>query len=117
MTNHVARLYAIALSLVIFFLFWAAVAAAPWSPEQTAASPNPQVAALDRRAKKLERERVRVQRMLDRRFAEYRVQLRKRQQQIAQVQASAIAAASTPSVAAPSVGTVSAPPVTSTKSS
>jgi hypothetical protein len=116
MTNHVARLYAIALALVVFFLSWAAVAAAPWNHEQTAATPNPQVAALDRRAKKLERERVRVQKMLDRRFAEYRARLKERERLIAQMHAQAQAPAiAAPS--APSVGTVSAPPVTSTKSS
>ena len=31
MTNHVARLYALALALVVFFLAWAVVAAHPWA--------------------------------------------------------------------------------------
>ena len=31
MTNHVARLYAGALALLVFFLVWAVVAARPWA--------------------------------------------------------------------------------------
>ena len=31
MTSHVARLYALALALLIFFLTWTAVAARPWA--------------------------------------------------------------------------------------
>jgi len=42
MTDHVARLYALALALVVFFVTWAAVAAHPWAT----AKPDPRVAAL-----------------------------------------------------------------------
>ena len=31
MTNHVARLYALAISLIVFFAVWLAVSAHPWS--------------------------------------------------------------------------------------
>ena len=31
MTNHVARLYALATSLVVFFAVWLAVSAHPWA--------------------------------------------------------------------------------------
>ncbi len=117
MTNHVARLYAVVLAIVVFFLTWAGIAAEPWNTRQTvAAAVSPQAVALDRRAKRLERKRLRVQAMLDRRFAEYRSQLRKRRRLLAQAAAAAAAAAAAPSVG-PSVGTTSLPPVTATKSS
>jgi hypothetical protein len=124
MTDHVVRLYAIAFALLVFFFTWAAVAARPWGPEAEATAKDPRVAALDRRAERLERRRARVQRMLDRRFAEYRRELRERQALIAAVQSAPAAAGSisapsvsAPSVSAPSVATVSAPPATSTRSS
>jgi hypothetical protein len=116
MTDHVARLYAVAFALLVFFFTWAAVAAHPWGTEATATAQDPRVAALDRRAQRLELRRARVQQLLDRRFAEYRRQLRERQGQIAAIEAAPVVVA-TPSVSAPSVGTVSSPPVTSTRSS
>jgi hypothetical protein len=114
MTSHLARLYAVALALVIFFLSWAAVAARPWGTEQSAAASSPQAAALDRRAKRLKLEQIRVQALLDRRFAEYRARLKERRRQIARIKAAPVVSAP---ISAPSVGTVSLPPVTSTKSS
>lgn len=118
MTDHVARLYATALAIVVFFLSWAGVAAHPWGHE-TEAKADPRMAQLDRRAEKLRQRQARVQRKLDRRFAAYRVALARRQAEIAAVQASPapVAAPSAPSVSAPSVATVSAAPVTQTRSS
>jgi hypothetical protein len=113
MTDHVARLYAIAFALLVFFCTWAAVASRPWGEPDAA---DPRVAALDRREQRLEVRRVRVQRTLNRRFADYERRLRERQAQIAAVQAAPVAVAA-PSVSAPSVGTVSSQPVTSTRSS
>jgi hypothetical protein len=120
MTNHVARLYAVAFAVLVFFLTWALVSARPWATEASAAAKDPRVVALDRRAERLERKRVRVQKMLDRRFAAYRRDLRARQGQIAAAQSAAaapVAVSSGGSVAAPSVGVVSAAPATSTRSS
>jgi hypothetical protein len=117
MTDHVARLYATALALVVFFLAWAAVAARPWGHETAAeAKADPRMVQLDRRAEQIRKRQVRVQRKLDRRFEAYRVALAERQARIAAVQASP-APVATPSVAAPSVGTVPAAPVTQTRSS
>ncbi len=44
MTNHVTRLYALAASLLGFFLAWAGIAAHPWSRPQ-AGDPRTQAAA------------------------------------------------------------------------
>jgi len=52
MTNHTARLYAVALTLVAFFLSWAVVAARPWATP----SASPRLQALSVRAAELRRE-------------------------------------------------------------
>lgn len=124
MTDHVARLYALALSLVVFFTTWALVAARPWGHEAEAAAKDPRVVALERRQERLQKESARVQRLVQRRFAAYERRLRERQRAIAAVQASNAAAASAVPVASapsapapPSVSVVSVPPITNTSSS
>ena len=80
MTNHVARLHAGALALLVFFLVWAVVAARPWAqPAET----DPRAAALERREQRLARESRRVNRVVERRFATYRRRLARRQREIA----------------------------------
>jgi hypothetical protein len=122
MTNHVVRLYAVALALVVLFLTWAVVAARPWAA--SAAQQDPRIVALERREAALRRKSVRVERQVKRRFAAYEVRLRKRKRAIAAIEAanaSAAAAApavsAAPSTAPPSVGVVSLPPITSSSSS
>jgi hypothetical protein len=132
MTSHVGRLYALALALFVFFLTWTTVAAHPWSaPAATRA--DPRAAALAARQVRLRHESVVVARIVRRRWAVYRKQLRRRQQRIAainranaaaarQAQLAAAAAAAAPaassySAAAPSVRVVSLPPVTITRTS
>jgi hypothetical protein len=119
MTDHVARLYAVALAIVVFSLTWAVVAARPWAaPEE-----DPRLAVLERRELRLQRESVRVQRLVNRRFARYRVELRDRRAAIvasaaaASAPAASSAAPSAPLPDAPSVSVVSTPPVTATASS
>ena len=102
MTNHVARLYAVALALVVLFLTWAVVAARPWAA--SAAEQDPRIVALERREAKLRRKSIRVERQVNRRFAAYEVRLRKRKRAIAAIQAANASA-------------VSLPPITSTSSS
>jgi hypothetical protein len=114
MTDHVARLYAVALALVVLFLTWAVVAARPWSA--AAAEKDPRIVALDRREAKLRRQSIRVERQVKRRFAVYEARLRKRKRAIAAIGAANARAAAAPS-APPSVGVVSLPPITSTSSS
>ena len=60
MTDHVARLYALALAVVVFFVSWAAIAARPW---QRAAA-DPRLALLAQRDAQLEREAALVRRVV-----------------------------------------------------
>lgn len=103
MTSHVGRLYAAAVSIVVFFLTWLMVAARPWLPEST----DPRVAALAAREQQLRAESAVVQRVVDQRWATYRQQLARRKAQNA---AQALAPP-------PSVRIVTLPPVTTTRSS
>jgi hypothetical protein len=147
MTDHVGRLYAVALSILVFFLVWAAVAARPWSAP-AAAKADPRVIALQRRELRLRHETVAVQRIVARRWHVYRIQLRQREKAIAaarerhlaqlrvaaRAHAAAVAAAAAaaaaaasapvaaapaaaPSYAAPAVRVVTLPPITITRSS
>ena len=132
MTDHVARMYAGALALLVFFLVWAVVAARPWAE---AGGSDPRMAALERREQKLMRESRRVNKVVQRRFATYRQRLARRRKEIAAAEAAAAAAAvpaatatsssvaptsSAPAAAPaapPPVAVTAAPPVTSTGSS
>ena len=131
MTDHVARLYAGALALLVFFVVWAVVAARPWAE---AGETDPRMAALERREQKLMRETKRVNKVVQRRFATYRRRLARRKREIAEAEAAAAAAAvpsatvssssvaptsSAPAAPAapPPVAVTAAPPVTSTGSS
>jgi hypothetical protein len=130
MTDHVARLYAGALALLVFFVVWAVVAARPWAE---AGETDPRMAALERREQKLMRESRRVNKVVERRFATYRRRLVRRKREIAEAEAAAAAAAvpsapaassvaptsSAPAAPAapPPVAVTAAPPVTSTGSS
>jgi hypothetical protein len=125
MTNHVARLYAIALTLVVFFVTWAVVSARPWVAQATPAK-DPRLVALAQREARVHAESIRVRRILKHRYHVYKMQLRERKHQIAAIEAANARAAATVTVssssswaapAVPSVGVVSAPPVTSTHTS
>ena len=99
MTSHVARLYALALALLIFFVTWAAVAARPWA---TTGASDPRLAALAARQQRVQAESIAVRRIVQHRWAVYRTKLR----------AQRAAAA-----AAPSVRVVNLPPITITRTS
>jgi hypothetical protein len=125
MTDHVARLYAIAVTLVVFFVTWAVVSARPWAASATPAK-DPRLVALEQREARVHRESIRVRKVLKHRYHVYQVKLRQRKHQIAAVNAAnAQASAATVTVAssswsapsAPSVSVVTAPPVTSTHTS
>jgi hypothetical protein len=81
MTDHVARLYAGALALLVFFVVWAVVAARPWAE---AGDTDPRMAALERREQRLMRESKRVNKVVQRRFATYRRRLARRKREIAE---------------------------------
>jgi hypothetical protein len=109
MTSHVARLYAIACSVAVFFVAWAALAARPW----VTPTPDPAVAALAQREQRLHAQSVAVKRLLDRRWAAYRVALKARQRTIASRQAANRAALAS----APAVRVVTLPALTITRTS
>ncbi|MGZ8694289.1 MAG: hypothetical protein ACXWYS_02490 [Gaiellaceae bacterium] len=109
MTSHVARLYALAVALLVFFLTWAAIAARPLVGATTT---DPRVAALVAREQRLRHESIAVRRLVQQRWAVYRVHLRGRQAQIAAAHQRAQAAAP-----APPVRIVNLPPLTVTRTS
>jgi hypothetical protein len=111
MTDHVARLYAGALALLVFFVVWAVVAARPWAE---AGASDPRMAALERREQRLVRASRRVNEVVQRRFATYRRRLARRRKEIAAAEAAAAAAAAAPVSAAPATSSsvVAAPSAT-----
>jgi hypothetical protein len=137
MTNHVARLYALATSLIVFFAVWLAVSAHPWSATVKAApTGDPQMVRLMARERRLRAQTRNVNLIVHRRYAAYRRALRQRNRvnatarahhihqlvaaHRAAVAAQKIVAAPTysPAVAAPpAVRIVTLPPVTSTRTS
>ncbi|HSP73033.1 MAG TPA: hypothetical protein VLN26_11725 [Gaiellaceae bacterium] len=111
MTSHVARLYAAAVGIVVFFVAWAAIAAHPW----TTPKPDPRIAALTAREHRIRAESVAVKRVLAKRWAAYRIAAAARKKTIAARQA-ALAAAPVAS-ASPSVRVVTLPALTITRTS
>jgi hypothetical protein len=103
MTSHVGRLYASAIALVVLFLAWAAIAARPWAPT----AQDPRVRALAAREALVRQESIRVQHIVDRRWAAYRRELARRK-----------ALAARPAIVqAPAVRIVTLPPLTVTRTS
>jgi hypothetical protein len=116
MTNHVVRLYALAVSMLVLFLTWAAIAAHPWASNRAAA--DPRVAALQAREQRVRQEAIVVRRVVAGRWRRYRVALTVRQHQIATAQhQQRQALASVAATSAPSVRVVSLPPLTITRTS
>jgi hypothetical protein len=104
MTSHVGRLYALAVALLVFFIAWSVFAARPW-----VARTDPRVAALAAREQRIRHESLVVRRIVQKRWAVYRVELKKRKALIAAQQAQP--------APAPSVRVVSLPPLTVTRTS
>lgn len=109
MTDHLARLYAFTLAILVFVIAWAGVAARPWAEPGV----DPRVEALAARERRLEQQSVRIKQLVDRRYAAYSRALAARQKSNA---LAAAAAARTPAPA-PSVRIVTLPPLTATRSS
>jgi hypothetical protein len=105
MTSHVARLYALVLGVLVFFVAWAAVVARPWAATSTTAR-DPRLAALAARQHRVQLESLRVQKIVALRWDAYRHAL-------AQHNAASTQLASLP--AAPSVRVVTLPPLTVTR--
>jgi hypothetical protein len=127
MTSHTGRFYALAAAIVAFFVTWAVVAAHPWATVKAAR--DPRLVALTAREQRLRADARLVQRVVNRRFADYRrqfaaykVALAKRQAQIAAARQAAAAAAAAPAYSAPvssggGVRVVSLPPLVITRTS
>ena len=127
MTNQIARLWTVVLGVLVFFLAWAAIAAHPW---QQAAAVDPRLSALAARQQVLQRESLQVQRVVNRRWAAYRVALARRKVAIhranlaaaaaatqAQTQAQAVSASVPVAAAAPPARVVTLPPLVITRTS
>ena len=128
MTSHAGRLYALAAATVAFFVAWAVVAAHPWATVKVAR--DPRLAALAVREQRLRADARLVQRVVDRRFSDYRrrfaaykTQLVKRQAEIVAAKQAAAAAAAAPAYSVPAsssgggVRVVSLPPLVITRTS
>lgn len=111
MKSHALRFYVVSVTLLVFFVLWAVVAARPWAAAKAATKPqlDPRLAALDRRERRLKRESAVVNRTLARRWDEYRRRLKAREARIRalqqaharQVAAAAAAAARSSAAATP----------------
>ncbi len=110
MTSQLTRLYVLVAGILTFFVAWVAVAAHPWAPRPAR---DPRVAALAAREARIHRESLAVKRLVDRRWAAYRVALRARQHAIASTRAQRAQLAA----AAPPVRVVTLPPLVVTRTS
>jgi hypothetical protein len=106
MTSHVGRLYAAAIAIVVLFLSWAAIAARPWASAALPAQ-DPRVQALQARELRLRAESIRVQKIVQHRWAVYRTEVARRRKLAAQPAV----------VQTPAVRVVTLPPLTVTRSS
>ncbi len=128
MTSTIGRFYAIAVALVVFFLSWAVIAAQT-RKEAASIAPDPRLAALDARERRLRAQAVTVNATVQRRWEAYRTALAERKREIATLQRiqqtapASSAAAPTPAAAAPAPVVKVAPsapapaPATSTRTS
>jgi hypothetical protein len=80
-----ARVYAIATALIVFFVSWALIAAKPWATPKATASPDKRLLALDQRQRRLRAESIAVRKLLTRRWTRYRAALARRERKIARV--------------------------------
>lgn len=82
MGSNALRLYVAAVTMLVFFVLWAVIAAKPWAGAAGTRGRDPRLVALDRRQRSLAREARLVKRELEQRWHEYRLQLRHRQTRI-----------------------------------
>lgn len=132
MKSPALRLYVLSVTLLVFFVLWAVIAAKPWA---ASSGPDPRLAALAARERQIRHEARVVEKIVHRRWVAYRRRLRAREAQIharekrhaQQLAAAHAAAVSTVSYSAapssqvvtlaPQVSVVTLPPVTSSGSS
>jgi hypothetical protein len=104
MTDHVARLYGLVVGVLVFFAAWAAGGAPPRATPATGGGGPPR-APLSARQQRVHLESLRVQKVVNARWAAYHAALAKRN----------AAAATLATSAAPSVKVVTLPPLTVTR--
>ena len=80
MRSHALRLYVFSVTLLVFFVLWAVIAAKPWAARARGSEPG--LNALNRPQRHLEHEARVVERTVHRRWAGYRRRLREREAQI-----------------------------------
>jgi hypothetical protein len=114
MTSRALRLYVFSITLVVFFVLWAVIAAKPWASQR---GPNRTLDALAARERHLRHEARVVEKAVQRRWAGYRRRLRAREVQIrvlerrhAAQMAAASAAAGAVAYSVPSPRVVTLPP-------
>ncbi len=115
MPSHAGRLYALSAAIAVFFVTWVLLASSPWKVE-AAAGPDPRLERLGAREASLREEAARVQKIVDHRWAVYRVRLEHRKKQIAAARHEARLVARQEATA-PQVQVVTLAPVTQTRSS
>ena len=76
--NDTGRAYALAITVLILFLAWGAIAAKPWA----AAPVDPKVAKLQAKEKQAQEAAAKAKRIVDARWAKYKANLKVRQRQI-----------------------------------
>lgn len=82
MSSHALRLYVFAVTLLVFFVLWAVIAARPWASAAGTHSRDQRLVALERRQRRLENEARVIRQRLDRRWREYRRRLHRREARI-----------------------------------
>lgn len=116
MRSSALRLYVVSVTLLVFVVLWAVIAAKPWAAARAGTSPA--LKALTARERHLRYEARVVEKTVHRRWAAYRRRLRARQAQIrelerrhaAQLAAANAAAASATAYTAPTSSVVTLPP-------
>ena len=117
MRSQVLRLYVFSISLLLFFVLWAVIAARPWTAARSGGA-SPALKALGARERHLRDEARIVERTVRRRWAGYRRRLHAREAQIralerrhaAQLAAAHAAAVSTVAYSVPTSSVVTLAP-------
>ena len=124
MKSHALRLYVVAVTLLVFFVLWAVIAARPWARAASSQPAiDPRVVRLDRWQRQLKHEAKAVNRLLERRWSVYDKRLREREtlirrlerrhaQEVAAAQAAQAQAVAATATSSP-VGTPAATPAAS----
>lgn len=121
MKSHTLRLYVVSITLLVFFVLWAVIAARPWARASASAPAiDPRLAALNRRARQLQHEAHVVNQLLAHRWSAYQKRLRERHALIHRLEQrhaqQVAAAAQAQAQAQQSSSAAAAPPVTASAS-